>query len=90
MLTRLFLGSLCNFLQKRKSSRRKKSSKIFRCTDVVCNSTLYICFRIFVIVISIHGAHYLIHHVRTNVLHIRKIGHMIDPVLFLVLQNFLT
>ena len=81
--------SLCDFLQKWKCCWRKQGFKILRRTVVMSKCSPYICFCIFIIIICVHCRNNLIHYIRFfQLLHIRKVFHMIDTVLFHVFQNF--
>ena len=49
----------------------------------------HVIFRVNVIIIGVHGGNYLIHHLRTDVLHIRQISHVVDAVFFLMFADLI-
>ena len=89
MLSCFLSGSLSDFFQKRKGSRRQQCSKILRCTVVMCQSPADICFGVLAVIIIVHGRDYLVHHIGFQYFHTRQIFHMIDSILLLILQDFL-
>ena len=90
MLFRFRLCALCDFFEKRKRSRRQQGSKVLRCAVVVSQCTAHVCLGVFVVIIVVHSADDLIHDIGFKYFHIRKVCHMVDAVLFLMLFDFIT
>ena len=85
----LLLCLLRHLFQMRKRGGREKRRKIFRGEAVFVKRTDDILFRVFVVVVLVHGGEHPIHHVGIDDFHVRKICHMINPVFLLVFPDFI-